>query len=784
MRISTSMLKRFYDNEELNLEVIADVANEHIAEVESFAKLIDSDKVVVGYVKEKEKHPNADKLSVCQVDLGHGITEQIVCGADNVEAGQFVVVAKVGAVLPGNFQIKETTIRDVESKGMICSLEELGFDKKALKAEFSEGIYYFDEAKPLGANALKELNLDQGYLELDLTPNRADLLSVLGFAYDLAAAMGEKVTFEEPEVKELGPSNPLQVKIENEDCVRYYARYLDNITVKPSPLWMQADLIASGIRPINNVVDITNYVLLEFGTPLHAFDANKFGSTNIVVKKATDLEEVMTLDEHMRILRADDIVITNGQRVTALGGVMGLFNTRVDDFTTSIILEAASFKSDAVRQTSRRLDLISDSSIRFERGLDETRVRKAINRAADLLVKYANARVYQGIAFAGEPFEKPTVIHITPREINDYLGTDLDESDIINLFSGLNIIQTKPYHFLMPTYRNDLKIKADLIEEIARVYGYNHIPTTYPKSELIGSYTEKQTFVHQIRKQMADLGFNEVINYSLIDPENISLYTNKSHDLVKLLHPIREDRSTLRHSLINGLVDNVNYHLARQIDRLSFFEVGSIYFTEYEPTMLAAIITGDFIDGSFTKETIKSSFYTLKGILENIFKKYNVELKTVKTTDYEGLHPGVSANIVANEKVIGRIGKIHPSILKDAYAFEINLDEFYEASSAQTKFKPVSKYPNISRDIAVIVDKAIPVDSLMELIKQTTRKYLTDITVFDLYYDSKFGDDKVSVAFGLTFNSVEKTLQTEDIDKLIKSVIFRLEKEFSAEIRQ
>ncbi len=784
MRISTSMLKRFYDNEELNLEVIADVANEHIAEVESFAKLIDSDKVVVGYVKEKEKHPNADKLSVCQVDLGHGITEQIVCGADNVEAGQFVVVAKVGAVLPGNFQIKETTIRDVESKGMICSLEELGFDKKALKAEFSEGIYYFDEAKPLGANALKELNLDQGYLELDLTPNRADLLSVLGFAYDLAAAMGEKVTFEEPEVKELGPSNPLQVKIENEDCVRYYARYLDNITVKPSPLWMQADLIASGIRPINNVVDITNYVLLEFGTPLHAFDANKFGSTNIVVKKATDLEEVMTLDEHMRILRADDIVITNGQRVTALGGVMGLFNTRVDDFTTSIILEAASFKSDAVRQTSRRLDLISDSSIRFERGLDETRVRKAINRAADLLVKYANARVYQGIAFAGEPFEKPTVIHITPREINDYLGTDLDESDIINLFSGLNIIQTKPYHFLMPTYRNDLKIKADLIEEIARVYGYNHIPTTYPKSELIGSYTEKQTFVHQIRKQMADLGFNEVINYSLIDPENISLYTNKSHDLVKLLHPIREDRSTLRHSLINGLVDNVNYHLARQIDRLSFFEVGSIYFTEYEPTMLAAIITGDFIDGSFTKETIKSSFYTLKGILENIFKKYNVELKTVKTTDYEGLHPGVSANIVANEKVIGRIGKIHPSILKDAYAFEINLDEFYEASSAQTKFKPVSKYPNISRDIAVIVDKAIPVDSLMELIKQTTRKYLTDITVFDLYYDSKFGDDKVSVAFGLTFNSVEKTLQTEDIDKLMKSVIFRLEKEFSAEIRQ
>lgn len=783
MRISSNILKRFL-KKDLNKDDLYKLTNEYITEVESIETLLEIDNLVVGYVKSCEKHPNADKLSVCQVDIGEEKIEQIVCGASNVAAGQYVIVAKIDAVLPGDFEIKPVEIRGVKSNGMICSLDELGLKDQILAPEYEDGIYVFDGKPTIGTDASEALGLNQISLELDVTPNRADLLSVLGFAYDFGAAIDEKVEFIEPTVTEEGPKNPLKVKIEDEGCYRYYARYLDNIKVKPSPIWLQADLLASGIRPINNVVDITNYVLMELGTPLHAFDARKFDSDEIVIKRANDLEEVITLDEEIRILKEDDIVITNGNKPVALGGVMGLLNTMVDNETTEIILEAASFDPKRVRNTSRRLDLISDSSLRFERGIDEVRVRTALNRAAEMLVKYADARVYEGISFSGESFKKPAIIEITPEQINKTLGTTFVKDEVKQLLRRLNIIETRPDNYLVPTYRRDLLIPADLIEEVGRLYGYNNIPFTMPKSDKAGGYTQRQIFVNQIRKRFKHLGFNEVINYSLGEVKDIDLYRDEGPKPLKLIYPLRDDRAYLRHSLVNGLVNNVKYHLSRQHSDLAFFEVGNIYYKGEEPLYLSAIINGDYFDGTYTKGKIKGSYYLIKGILEDLLKEYNVEVEFIKETNISGFHPGACARILIEDLTLGFIGKIHPLILDDAYAFEINLEELLDNVNKQEKFALISKYPSIQRDLAIVVDKDMPASKIEGLITQTTRRNLVNLEVFDVYHDDKLGIDKVSLGFRLTFNSTERTLENDDVDKLMRSVVFRLEKELNAEIRQ
>lgn len=783
MKISSNMLKRFLKRD-LSQEELYNFTNEFITEVESVQTLLNIENLVVGYVNSCIKHPNANKLSVCQVDIGKETLEQIICGASNVGEGQYVIVAKVGAILPGDFEIKPVEIRGIKSNGMICSLDELGYKDKLIAPESEDGIYVFDTKQEIGSNANTALGLNQISLHLDVTPNRADLLSVLGFGYDLAAAIDEKVEFTEPIVIENGPKNPLKVTILEEGCKRYYARYLDNVKIKPSPLWLQADLIASGLRPINNVVDITNYVLMELGTPLHAFDADKFETTEIVVKKATDLEEVVTLDEEIRILKTDDIVITNGKKPVALGGVMGFLNTMVDENTTKIILEAASFSPAKVRNTSRRLDLISDSSLRFERGIDEIRVRTAINRAAELLIKYADARVYEGIAFSGESFLKPAVIEIKTEEINKILGTTLTKQEVKDILRRLNIIETREDRYLIPTYRNDLTISADLVEEVGRLYGYNNIPFTMPHSKTLASYSLNQTFTNQIRKRFKYLGFNEVINYSLRELKDINLYKEEELKPLKLLYPLRDDRAHLRHSLLNGLVTNVKYHLSRQYNDLAFFEVGNIYYENDEPLYLAAIINGKYIDGSFTKKDVPGSFFLVKGILEDLLKEYNIQVNYEKENKVKGFHPGACARILLKDDTLGFIGQIHPTILDEGFAFEINLDLLYKEIKQQEKFKLISKYPSISRDLAIVIDKKIQANDIKELIEQTTKNYLTNLEIFDVYYDEKLGKEKVSLGFRLTFNSLEKTLENKDVDKLMKSVVFRLDKEFGAEIRQ
>ncbi len=781
MKISTNMLKKFVGD--ITDEKLYELTNSYITEVESLTPLVKTTGLVVGYVKTSEKHPNSDHLSVCNVDV-KGEVKQIVCGASNVKAGQYVIVALEGTLLPGDFLIKPTTIRGVDSNGMICSLEELGFDEKNIAEEYKNGIYYFKSPKEIGSDALEALNLDQSTLEISVTPNRSDLLSVLGFSYDLGAVLNKKVKYYEPNVYESDLDNPLKVTIKDKGCKRYYARYLDNIKITSSPEWLKADLIASGIRPINNVVDITNYVLLELGTPLHAFDADKFGSNEIVVDKAKDLSEEITLDEQRRTLLKEDITITNGKEVKAIGGVMGLLNSEIDDNTTKVILEAAWFEPARIRQTAKRLNLESDSSLRFEKGVDELRVLTALNRAAELMVELANARVYRNVAFAGEPFDKPTLISLDVKDVNKLLGTALTSSEVKSILKRLNIIETKPNLYLMPNYRKDLKIKEDLIEEVGRIYGYNNLLTNLPQITNKGKRTNSQALVKTIRNHFTSLGFNEVINYSLIKEDEVHLYKENKEEYLKVLQPMSEDKKTLRQSLINGLVSNVKYHLSRQLEDVAFFEIGRVFYQNEEINNLALIIQGEYVSGKYLNETITSNFYTLKGILNTLEELLGVSLRYEKIDNIKGFHPGVLAKLFVEKEEIGVIGQIYPAVLKDAYALEINLDKLLSKHDLKTNYTPVSKYPSITRDISLVIDKNVVNDKITNIIKQTGRSDLINIELFDLYVDEKLSDNLISLAYRLTFNSSNKTLIKEDIDKIIRSVHIRLERELGAKIKQ
>ncbi|HKL61451.1 MAG TPA: phenylalanine--tRNA ligase subunit beta [Acholeplasma sp.] len=779
MKIATNLLKNFINPVPENLY---ELTNQYITEVESFTKWLDIPGIVTGKVLTCVPHENSDHLNVTTVDIGTSI-EQIVCGAKNVGAGQSVIVATTGAVLPGDFLIKPSKIRGVESNGMICSLRELGIEDKYVSELYKDGIFYFSQEVPVGVDPRPYLGLDQDTLELSLTPNRADLLSVLGFAIDLGAVLEQKVTFEEKPVHEISKLNPVVVNLDTEGCHKYYARHIDGVVVKESPEWLRGVLIASGIRPINNVVDVTNYVLLELGIPLHAFDAKKLRTNKIVVRNAKAGEEIITLDDVKRTLTKDDILITNGELPICLAGVMGLSNTVVDNETTQVIFEAASFDKVSIRNTSKRLDLRSDASLRFERGIDESRLRLAVNRAASLLQEISGATISKEITFVGGAFERPVRIDLTLEKVNKTLGLDLSKEQLNGLLKRLGIIHVSNVTYLVPSHRNDLKIDADLIEEVGRIYGFDNIPSTLPKQGGLGKHTFKQKQIIEIRKQLRALGFNEVINYSLVAEDVVQLFSPKSKDIIKLLHPMSDDRIVLRHSLINGLYDNITYHQSRQINDLKLFEIGRKYHHNEEPTYLGLIIDGDYMTQNWQKKSLEGDFFMLKGIVEKLFNFYEVGVVFEKTSEIEGFHPGIQAKMVCNGEAIGYIGKLHPRLNSEAVAVEFNLDAVFNQISNQANFKTVSKYPNITRDIAFVVDKSLEVNQIEALIAQTARKFLIDIELFDLYIDAKIGEDKKSLAYKMTFNSTEKTLETNDIDKIMKSIINRLQYEFKAEVR-
>ncbi|CAC6112713.1 Phenylalanyl-tRNA synthetase beta chain [Staphylococcus aureus] len=740
--------------------------------------------LVVGFVKSKEKHPDADKLNVCQVDIGEDEPVQIVCGAPNVDAGQYVIVAKVGGRLPGGIKIKRAKLRGERSEGMICSLQEIGISSNYIPKSFESGIYVFSEAQVPGTDALQALYLDDQVMEFDLTPNRADALSMIGTAYEVAALYNTKMTKPETTSNELDLSanDELTVTIENEDKVPYYsARVVHDVTIEPSPIWMQARLIKAGIRPINNVVDISNYVLLEYGQPLHMFDQDAIGSQQIVVRQANEGEKMTTLDDTERELLTSDIVITNGQTPIALAGVMGGDFSEVKEQTSNIVIEGAIFDPVSIRHTSRRLNLRSESSSRFEKGIATEFVDEAVDRACYLLQTYANGKVLKDRVSSGELGAFITPIDITADKINRTIGFDLSQNDIVTIFNQLGFdteINDDVITVLVPSRRKDITIKEDLIEEVARIYGYDDIPSTLPVFDKVtsGQLTDRQYKTRMVKEVLEGAGLDQAITYSLVSKEDATAFSMQQRQTIDLLMPMSEAHASLRQSLLPHLIEAASYNVARKNKDVKLFEIGNVFFANGEGELpdqveyLSGILTGDYVVNQWQgkKETV--DFYLAKGVVDRVSEKLNLEF-SYRRADIDGLHPGRTAEILLENKVVGFIGELHPILaadndLKRTYVFELNFDALMAVSVGYINYQPIPRFPGMSRDIALEVDQNIPAADLLSTIHAHGGNILKDTLVFDIYQGEHLEKGKKSIAIRLNYLDTEETLTDERVSKV------------------
>lgn len=740
--------------------------------------------LVVGFVKSKEKHPDADKLNVCQVDIGEDEPVQIVCGAPNVDAGQYVIVAKVGGRLPGGIKIKRAKLRGERSEGMICSLQEIGISSNYIPKSFESGIYVFSESQVPGTDALQALYLDDQVMEFDLTPNRADALSMIGTAYEVAALYNTKMT--KPETTsnelELSANDELTVTIENEDKVPYYsARVVHDVTIEPSPIWMQARLIKAGIRPINNVVDISNYVLLEYGQPLHMFDQDAIGSQQIVVRQANEGEKMTTLDDTERELLTSDIVITNGQTPIALAGVMGGDFSEVKEHTSNIVIEGAIFDSVSIRHTSRRLNLRSESSSRFEKGIATEFVDEAVDRACYLLQTYANGKVLKDRVSSGELGAFITPIDITADKINRTIGFDLSQNDIVTIFNQLGFdteINNDVITVQVPSRRKDITIKEDLIEEVARIYGYDDIPSTLPVFEKVtsGQLTDRQYKTRMVKEVLEGAGLDQAITYSLVSKEDATAFAMQQRQTIDLLMPMSEAHASLRQSLLPHLIEAASYNVARKNKDVKLFEIGNVFFANGEGELpdqveyLSGILTGDYVVNQWQgkKETV--DFYLAKGVVDRVAEKLNLEF-SYRRADIDGLHPGRTAEILLENKVVGFIGELHPTLaadndLKRTYVFELNFDALMAVSVGYINYQPIPRFPGMSRDIALEVNQNIPAADLLSTIHAHGGNILKDTLVFDVYQGEHLEKGKKSIAIRLNYLDTEETLTDERVSKV------------------
>ena len=789
MLVSYNWLKQ-YTNVEDNANALAEKITRGGIEVEGVEYLAEEiSNVVVGYVVSKEKHPDAEKLNVCQVNVGEEENLQIVCGAPNVDAGQYVIVAKVGAKLPG-IKIKKAKLRGVESQGMICSLAELGLSKSVVPKNYQEGIYVFETEQELGSDVIEVLGLNDYILDLSITPNRADALSMRGLTYELGALYNNKVNFNDVEKEENYEATSLQVAVESDSCRNYVGQIVKNVEVKSSPLWLQTRLMNSGIRPINNIVDITNYVLLEFGQPMHAFDKDLVGD-KIVVRDAKEGEVLETLDGEERKLQTTDLVITDGTRAIALGGVMGGKNTEVSEETKNIILESAYFNPTSVRRTSAAHGLRSDSSARFEKGIDPNMQKAALARAVELILELCpNAVVESSVGVVNKVDDK--VVEITTSYINNYLGIILSTEEIVAILEGLSFkVEASGEDLVVkvPTRRPDISIKQDLVEEAIRIYGYDNLASTLPKFSKTtkGGLTYSQRMVRDLRAVYASLGFNDTINYSLVSEEEATQYTLEDHHKVRLLMPMTETHSTLRQSLIPGLLNTVQYNVARKQKDLKLLEIGRVFFGSgddniqpKETVYLSAALTGEERSTKWLKESSTLDFFAAKGYLEVVFERLGLEEKvTYKKSTLEGMHPGRFAEVYLGEKRIGFIGEVHPQVadklgLNTTYVFEINLDEVISEGKVKPKYEEVTKYPEITRDIAMLVDVKDEYQNIYNVVESVNSKLITKVELFDLYVGAELLVGKKSLALTITYSDKQKTLTDEEVTAVHDKVLAAL----------
>ena len=788
MKLSKNFVKDYVDVQ-ADLKTLAEDMTRVGNEYDSAEKLVPSTKLVIGKVLECKAHPDSDHLHCCKVDVGNEVLN-IVCGAPNVRENIKVIVALAGAELPNGFVIKKSNIRGEESNGMICALYEIGIDKKFLSEEDKNGIHILPDDAPVGKDPVEYLKLDDEVIDFELTANRGDLLSILGMAYEIGAIYDKKVREVDLSHGESGDdlNNSFEVRVNTDNCKLFLARKALNVTIKESPDFIKNRLIASDIRPINNVVDISNYVMLELGQPLHFYDADRLGNC-IEARMAKNGEKLTTLDGIERDLEETDIVISDGTRAIGLAGVMGGLDTEIEETTKNVLIEAAIFDSVRVRKTSKKI-VRSEASNRFEKGLDPNRTYMAIERAVKLLEKYADATIQTGTVVYDKADKTEKKIDILVKDINDLLGTNISKSDVLDVFRRLDFKYTENGDLItvtVPTRRLDISIKEDLIEEVGRIYGVDNIKGKLPVVPMkIGSVDKTQ---RKIRDRMISLGLNETLSYVLINDKDVHKYTSDSFEELKLLDPMTEERNVLRYSLIPSLYKIYEYNKAHYIKDVSIFEIGKGFFKKDEKyeenTKLCALMTGEYYLGINNQKQV--DFYIIKGVSEEILNYLGYEGRYSFCSPKQSLtefHPGQVAEINVNGEIVGVIGRIHPEISKEpVYVFEINLDKLLAKKVSKMKFKEISIYPTIKKDIAIILDKNISADEISKVIKKAGGNLLVNYEIFDVYENVVLGDRK-SVAYSLTFGSNTKTLTDDEVNPIIEKIIESLEKNLHAELRK
>ena len=830
MKLSLNFVKEYIDLKAESEEDIFKIAEDMTKagnEYDDEGKFINATNLVIGEVLECEPHPDSDHLKVCKVNVGKE-TLQIVCGAPNCRKGLKVIVALDGAKLPDG-EIKKGNIRGVESNGMLCSIAELGIDNKFLKPEDKEGIHELPQDAPVGEDPIKFMGMDDGVIDFELTANRGDLLSILGMAYELGAIYNLPVKDIDIKHKENNEdfTKRFKVEVNTDNCSIYLAKNVKNVKIKESPDFIKSRLMASGIRPINNVVDISNYVMLETGQPLHFFDEDTLNGM-IEVRMAKENEKIVTLDNQERTLSSEDIVITDGKRPIALAGVMGGLDTEITEKTKNIVIEAAIFDSVKIRKTSQKI-LRSESSNRFEKGLDSNRTYMAIERSCALLEKYADAEVTKGLVVYDKTEKEDKKVLITFDKINQVLGSNIAKKDIEDVFKrlGFKVEETKfdslnakkedkngKFEGLIvsvPRRRLDIAIAEDLVEEVGRIYGVDNIEGKHLVLPLrIGSFDKDQ---REIRNKMIALGLNETLSYNLVNEKEALLFsedgTFEKAEPIMLLDPMTEDRNALRASVSTSLFKIYKYNIEHFQKDISIFEIGKAFYKKdkvdgepnketnigvldpnspyAENTKLGCLMTGNFTEGINNEK--KVDFFTIKGIAEEIldFLGYNNRYSFVEPKEkLKEFHPGQVAQISVNGDIIGIIGRIHPIMIEKGeapvFVLEINLDRLLQKKTGKMKFKEISKYPSVKKDIAILINDEVKSQDIIKTIKQNAGKLLLDVKPFDLYKGKGIAEGKKSMAYSLTFGTSDRTLNDEEITDIMDKIIVGLQK-MGAELR-
>ena len=800
MRVSYNWLKD-YVNINVSPEELAKkmtMAGLEVDEIEYLGEEING--VVTAFVKEKSPHPNSDKLSVCMVDDGTEIY-QVVCGAPNVEAGQKVPFAKTGASLPGGFKIEKTVIRGVESAGMICSGAELGIDE-----EDNQGIMVLPQDITLGLDIVEALQLKDAVLILELTPNRSDCLSMLNTAREAAAILG--LDFIEPMVKylELGQAITQLASVKVEDtnlCPRYAARLVRDVKIGPSPLWMQRYLLAAGMRPINNVVDISNFVMLETGQPLHTFDYQKLKGGNIIVRAAKAGEVLTTLDKKDRELEEGMILICDTKEPVCVAGVMGGLTSEVTEDTVDVLIEAACFDPVSIRRTARALNIPSESSARFEKGIDITNCDKAARRCAQLLIEYCGGTACQGNIDVYRDKCEDKRVPLRLERINYVLGTNYNLEEVANIMHRLSFTIDKDGGMLwisVPAYRQDITLEVDLIEEVARMKGLDNIAPTLPASRSHGFRTPTQKALKELREACMGLGLYEVINYSFLSPkEDDRLLLATDHSWRKHLvisNPLSEEQSVMRNNMIPGMIQTVaRNHSRRNLD-LGLFETGTVFELQddgnvIEKPAFTIALSGEK-DYGWQGQKEEQDYFVIKGIFEALADKFNlsqVSFKPVNNEEYPFLHPGRSAVIYSSGRKIGFLGEIHPLVAgnygleKKVTVLEVALDAFYDVAGTVVKCRELAKYPAVERDIALIGSSNVPAEDIIADIKEKGGEYLENVELFDLYDKPPIPEGQRSLAYSLTFQAKDRTLTDTEINQRFNDIVEHLNAKWDLKLR-